>query len=92
REGVPRTILEALAMGKPVITTDNTGCRETVQPGVNGFLIAKKQLEPLVNAMKALLEDPEKIEMMGKASVRLAKEKFDVSAVNNAMLKFMNIR
>lgn len=92
REGVPRTILEALAMGKPVITTDNTGCRETVQPGVNGFLIAKKQLEPLVNAMKAFLEDPEKIEMMGKASVRLAKEKFDVSAVNNAMLKFMNIR
>lgn len=92
REGVPRTILEALAMGKPVITTDNTGCRETVEPDINGFLVPKKELTPLVNAMKQFIDQPELIETMGRASVEMAHAKFDVTGVNHAMLQFMKVR
>lgn len=91
REGVPRTILEAMAMGKPIITTDSTGCRETVESGVNGFLIEKKKLEPLVESMCRFIQNPELIEIMGQASLKLAHEKFDVVRVNQRMLNFMNI-
>lgn len=92
REGVPRTILEAMAMGKPVITTDNTGCRETVEQEVNGFLIEKKKLEPLIDAMNRFIDNPELIEQMGNASLKIARDKFDVERVNQEMLNFMNVR
>lgn len=91
REGVPRTILEAMAMGKPIITTDNVGCRDTVRDGENGFLIPKRQLAELVEAMEKFLNNPDLIESMGNISYSLAKEKFDVLRVNNEMLRFMGI-
>lgn len=90
-EGTPRTILEAMAMGRPVITTDAPGCRETVVDGDNGFLVPVKSVEPLAAAMLKFIEKPELIERMGARSRAIAEEKYDVHKVNAVMLKEMGI-
>lgn len=82
REGVPRSTQEAMAMGRPVITTDVPGCRETVIEGVNGFLVPPRDPQTLAYAMEKFILNPELIEKMGKESRKLAEEKFD--AVRNA--------
>lgn len=86
REGIPRTNLEALAMGKPVVTTDMPGCRETVVPRENGFLIPAGDENALVDAMEEFLRDPSLSQRMGAASRELAVKKFRVEAVNRAFL------
>ena len=91
REGTPRTVLEAMAMGRPIITTDAPGCRETVTNEVNGFLVPVKSVDRLVEAMEKFILNPSSIEMMGKASRQIAENKFDVHAVNNFMLKEMGL-
>lgn len=90
REGLPRTILEAMAMGKPVITTDNTGCRETVNDRVNGFLIPVKDQQRLQEAMREFITDPTLIATMGEKSYQLASQKFDVRIVNHDIVRFIN--
>ncbi|TAI48569.1 glycosyltransferase family 4 protein [Flagellimonas allohymeniacidonis] len=87
REGVPRSILEALSVGLPVITTDTPGCRETVVNRENGFLIAPQSLDSLIEAMQFLLENTAEINKMGKASNELAKKKFDVQLINADLIK-----
>lgn len=86
REGIPRTNLEALAMGKPVVTTDMPGCRETVVADKNGFLIQAGDEDALVDAMEAFLCDQSLTQRMGAASRELAVKKFRVEAVNRAFL------
>lgn len=86
REGTPRSVLEALAVGLPVITTDAPGCRETVIDGKNGFLIPVKDIDGLVNAMECLLIDEERRLEMGEVSLQLAREKYDVNIVNEQIL------
>lgn len=78
-------------MGRPVITTDNTGCRETVINGVNGFIIPVRDAEALANAMLRFVERPELIEPMGRESRRLVEERFDINSVNDTMLNEMGI-
>lgn len=90
REGVPRSILEALSIGMPVITTLMPGCKETVDSGKNGFLIEPEALDPLVDAMTHFLDNPEQISIMGKASRKLAERKFDVHLINVQMLEIIN--
>ncbi|NAS12360.1 glycosyltransferase family 4 protein [Poritiphilus flavus] len=90
REGVPRSALEALSTGMPIITTDQPGCRETVVPEENGFLIPPNEQEPLTKAMRYFLDNPEKIEAMSLASRKLAKEKFDVNLVNAQLIDIIN--
>lgn len=92
REGTPRTVLEAMAMGRPVITTDAPGCRETVVDGENGFLIPVKSVNALVTAMERFLNDPELARQMGVRGRQIAEEKYDVHKVNAAMLTAMGIR
>ena len=92
REGTPRTVLEAMAMGRAVITTDAPGCRETVVDGENGFLIPVKSVNALVAAMERFLSDPELAHHMGVRGRQIAEEKFDVHKVNAAMLTAMGIR
>lgn len=92
REGTPRTVLEAMAMGRAIITTDAPGCRETVVDGVNGFLVPVREVPPLVIVMRQFLESPELLSSMGQQSRKLAVEKFDVHKVNAVMLKEMGIR
>ena len=91
REGTPRTVLEAMAMGRPIITTDAPGCRETVIDGYNGYLVPVKAVEELAAAMERFIVNPELIIEMGKASRQLVEEKFDVDAVNQSMLEAMGL-
>ena len=91
REGTPRTVLEAMAMGRAIITTDAPGCRETVVHGENGFLVPVRSVDGLVAAMQRFLEDPTLVEKMGSRSRAIAEEKYDVHKVNAVMLREMGI-
>jgi len=91
REGVPRSTQEAMAMGRPVITTDAPGCRETVIDGVNGFLVPVRNVDALVKAMERFILEPELIERMGKESRRIAEERFDVYKINARFLHEMGL-
>lgn len=91
REGTPRSILEAMSMGKPIITTDNPGCRETVVDGKNGFMIPTKDHKILAEKMKYFIENREAIINMGKESRKIAEEKYDVHKVNKKIIENMNL-
>lgn len=91
REGTPRTVLEAMAMGRAVITTDAPGCRETVVDGDNGFLVPVKDADALAQAMLRFIEQPELIAQMGQRSRSIAEEKYDVHKVNAQMLEGMGL-
>lgn len=91
REGTPRTVLEAMAMGRPIITTDAPGCRETVTDGVNGFLVPVRDSSALAEKMEWFIVNHKEIIKMGQESINLCREKFDVRKVNQSMLKHMNI-
>lgn len=92
REGTPRTVLEAMAMGRAVITTDAPGCRETVVDGDNGFLVPVKDVDALAEAMIKIVETPGLAARMGERSRRIAEAKYDVHKVNAAMLRGMGIK
>lgn len=90
REGVPRSIQEAMAMGRPIITTDVPGCRETVKEGYNGFLIPPRNINALVAAMKQFIDHPEMIPKMGFNSYQMAVELFDVKKINTQYLQLLS--
>lgn len=90
-EGTPRTNLEAMAMGRAIITTDAPGCRETVVDGVNGFLVPVKSVDALVQAMQCFIEQPDLAAAMGRCSRQIAEEKYDVLKVNAVMLREMGV-
>ena len=91
REGTPRTVLEAMSMGRAIITTDTQGCRGTVIDGETGFLTPIKNAEAVADKMTEFIEKPELISRMGKRSSEYAREKFDVKKVNNDMCKYLKI-
>ncbi len=92
REGTPRTVLEAMAMGRAVITTDAPGCRETVVNGHNGFLVPVKSVDALEYAMLRFIDDPSLAEKMGRCARQTAENKYDVNKVNAVMLQEMGIQ
>ena len=81
REGIPRSLLEAMAMGKPIITTDNIGCREIVDDGVNGYLVPPKDVPALKESISKLLDDSSKREAFGNASLAKVKREFSETMV-----------
>jgi glycosyltransferase involved in cell wall biosynthesis len=81
REGCPRTVLEAMAMGRPVITTDVPGCRETVEDGVNGLLVPARDAGALGRALAKLAAESGKRDAMATFGLRLARRRFDRTAV-----------
>ncbi|MGA9582252.1 MAG: glycosyltransferase family 4 protein [Allosphingosinicella sp.] len=87
REGTPRTVLEAMALGRAAITTDAPGCRNTVVDGENGFLVPVGDSEALYRAMRRFVEEPALAVRMGGKSLRIVQEKFDVNKVNAAILE-----
>ncbi|WP_368646616.1 glycosyltransferase family 4 protein [Castellaniella ginsengisoli] len=89
REGVPLSTQEAMAMGRPVITTDVPGCRETVQDGLNGYLVPARDADALAGAMLRFVEDPERVVSMGRASRRLAEACFDVRKINQKLTAWL---
>ena len=92
REGTPRSTLEALSTGRPIITTDVPGCRETVIHKKNGLLVPPKNSEALAKAMIALLEEKDdKIKAMAKESYLIAKEKFQIEKVNKSILNIIGL-
>ena len=91
REGVPRSTQEAMAIGRAVITTDVPGCRETVENGVNGFIVAKWNPEALAEKMIYFIEHPEQIEKMGYESYKIAQEKFDAEIVNQRLITILGL-
>lgn len=90
REGTPRSVLEAMSVGRPIITTDVPGCRETVD-GHNGLLVPARNIPALVEAMESFLVKPSAIHTMGSASRRLAERKFDVKRVNKTILDALGL-
>lgn len=92
REGTPRTVLEAMAMGRAVITTDAPGCRETVLNGDNGFLVPVKDVDALAAAMMMIIESPGMAAEMGERSRAITEMKYDVHKVNASMFKGMDIQ
>lgn len=91
REGTPRTVLEAMAMGRAIITTDAPGCRETVVDGENGLLVEVKSIDSLEVAMQRFIDDPSLIARMGRRSREIVESRYDVRKVNAVMLSEMGI-
>lgn len=78
REGVPRTLLEAAAMGKPIVTTDSAGCRETLQPNKTGWLCEPKSANSLIGSLEEFLDLSEsRREDMGRAARKYIVARFD---------------
>lgn len=90
REGLPRTILEGMACGRPIITTDWTGCREPIENGVNGYLVPIQNPEKLAEKMIELATDRDKLLAMSDAAYRICKEKYAVEIVNQQMRNIIN--
>lgn len=91
REGTPRTLLEAMATGRAILTTDAPGCRETVADERNGFLVPTRDATALARAMERFLTDPDLAARMGTVSYAMAVEKYDVHKINAAMLAAMDL-
>ncbi|WP_227368691.1 glycosyltransferase family 4 protein [Halomonas sp. M20] len=89
REGTPRSVLEAMSMGRAIVTSDAPGCRETVIDGNNGFLVAPRSADSLADAMEKFIIEPTLIGRMAQESRRLAEEKYDVKKVNKVILNAM---
>lgn len=81
REGTPRSVLEGMAMGRAVITTDVPGCRETVKSGQNGILVPPRDTDALFDAMKALAGNHRTVKKMGRASRKIAEKKYEGKSV-----------
>lgn len=91
REGVPRTILEAMSCGRAVITTDAPGCGETVGQGIGGFVVPMGDVEALAGAMRRFLDKPELAEVMGAQARARVCENNDVHLVNRLLLTEMGL-
>jgi glycosyltransferase involved in cell wall biosynthesis len=92
REGTPRSVLEAMATGRPVITTDTPGCRETVMDGENGFLVPVKSVDALAGHMEQFIRNPCLITEMGVKSRQFACDKYDVRKVNRVILDAIGLK
>ena len=88
REGLPKSLIEANAIGRPIITTDSIGCRDTVEDGVNGFLIPIKDSESLADRLAKLIDDPKLREKMGKEARKIAERDF---SIENVISKHLDI-
>jgi glycosyltransferase involved in cell wall biosynthesis len=81
REGVPKSLIEACAIGRPIVTTNSVGCKDTVEDGKNGFLIPIKDSDSLAAKLAILIEDRQLREQMGKCSREKAEKEFSLKMV-----------
>lgn len=91
REGMPRTVLEAMATGRPVIATDVPGCRDAVAAGTTGLLVPPRDPAALAQAMLDLLGDPARAAAMAAAGRARAEQVFDVREVNARIMERMGL-
>ena len=101
-EGMPRSVLEAMSTGRPVITTDTIGCRETIseagaadhediRTGENGLLVPVRSIGPLASAMLRMAKDPGLRMQMGRRGREIAQQQFEVRLINGRMLHAMDL-
>ena len=91
REGTPRSVLEAMAMGRAVITSDAPGCRETIRDGIEGYLVTARDSYALANAMAHFLDDNSLAAKMGEKAYERAVEKYDVRRINRQMMSILGL-
>lgn len=89
-EGLPKSLIEACAIGRPIITTQSIGCKDTVDDGVNGFLIPPKNVDALTDKLKILIDDAELRQKMGKAGRKKAEKEFSLDVVIEKHLSIYN--
>jgi glycosyltransferase involved in cell wall biosynthesis len=92
REGTPRTVLEAMATGRAIITTDVPGCRQTIENGIHGFLVKPRSSHAIEEAMQRFVDDPELHIRMGSAALERARAVYDVRIVNKAILETLGLK
>lgn len=90
-EGTPKTVLEAMAMGRAIITSDAPGCKETVIEGLNGLLVKVKDIQGLISKMEYLINNQDICKKMGGESTKIAREKYDVKVVNKSIMQEMRL-
>lgn len=91
REGVPKSLIEACAIGRPIITTNSIGCKDTVKEGYNGFLIPIKDSHALAEKLKILIDDKTLRKRMGENSRRIAEKEFSIDKVITKHLEVYNM-
>ena len=91
-EGIPRSTLEAMSIGRPILTTNAVGCKNTVDDNINGFKVPVGSVEKLVKKMIWFIENPEALKKMGIASRNIVEERYDVRKVNIEMLNIIGLR
>lgn len=84
-------VLEAMAMGRAIITTDVPGCRQTVRNGSNGFLVPAKDAPALAQAMERFVLDPDLPVAMGRQSRQIALEEYNVHEVNKVIIRNLGL-
>ena len=89
-EGLPKSLIEATAIGRPVITTNSIGCKDTVDDGVNGFLIPTKDVDALTEKLRVLIDDSNLRQKMGKAAREKAEKEFSLDVVIEKHLEIYN--
>ena len=88
---MPRSVLEAMSIGRPIITTNVPGCKETIIPGKNGYLVEMKSSEEIVLAMSKFITNDKQLQKMGSYSRKLVAERFNVYNINDIILKEIGI-
>ena len=83
REGCPRAVIEAMAMGRAVITSNVSGCRETTIHGYNGYLVSRESVDDLVVSIKDMIKNSDLVDSFSINSRKFAEEKFDIEKVND---------
>ena len=90
REGVPKSLIDVCAIGRPIVTTNSIGCKDVVDDGVNGFLIPTRDCEALAEKLRILIEDKELRVRMGKAAREKAEHEFSIEKVIKRHLEIYN--
>ena len=89
-EGLPKSLIEADAIGRPIITSNSVGCKETVVDCENGFLIKPKDVDALTEKLDLLIGNAELRKSMGLASRKYAEKYFDIEIVKERHLNIYN--
>ncbi len=87
REGVPRVVLEAMSVGRAVITSDAPGCKEMVEDGRTGFVAKVRDAASLAEAMEKLIQSPHLVSQFGEAARKIAESRYDQRQINHRILR-----
>lgn len=91
-EGMPRTVLEAMSIGRPILTTNVSGCKETVDDGVNGYLVNKADVNDLSEKLLWFIENPQRWPEMAEQSYALVLKQYTVEKVNKDLIDILQLQ